>query len=309
MTVKMLSCFKAASRDSYTLRKIKSNNWCRAGAKEECYGKKNHLYVRIPHRGAAMRNAPSYGVRGRRNFTNTGVRVTASTFGKARIGTYAEKANGHITVESAAERLVAHLLCIDPRVRSFKPQPFTVDLVERRLLYSRTEITEARKMRQALRGHIEYTPDFATVQIDGLQCAYEVKTEGYEGDTIYQDKIDCAREIIEAHGISLCTAVVPEDERHPLLVNIQLLKPALTRAHEYLTTDLIDQVERYCASGPVLQRNLCADIQISPGMIPPLLVIGVLQADLVRHRIQGSLELSPAFGDLSHLCLIEELLS
>ncbi|MYM41908.1 hypothetical protein [Duganella qianjiadongensis] len=256
-----------------------------------------------------MKNAPSYGVRSRRHLANTGVRLTASTFGKARIGTYAEKANGHITVESAAERLVAHMLCIDPRVRCFKPQPFTVDLHSKRLLHTREEVSEARKARKGLTGSMEYTPDFSTVQINGLQYAYEVKAEGYEGDEHYQEKIGRAREIMETYGYSLFTLVVPADERHPLLINTQLLKPAQARAHEYLTPALVNQIELYCASGPVLQRDLCADIQISTGLIPPLLAIGVLQADVAHHRIQGSLELSAALGDLSHLCLIEALQS
>lgn len=256
-----------------------------------------------------MRSAPSYGVRCRRNAANAGVRLTARTFGKARIGTYAEKANGHITVDSESERLIAHMLSIDPRVRSFKPQPFTVDLLGKRLLYTREEISEARKTRRGQTGSLEYTPDFATVQIDGLQCAYEVKIEGYEGDNTYQEKIERAREVIEAYGYSLFTVVVPADERHPLLINTQLLKPALTRAHEYLTQDLVDKVESYCASGPVLQRDLCSDIQISTGLIPPLLAIGVLQADMAHQRIHASLELTSAYGDLRHLYLIEELKS
>lgn len=308
-TVNMPSCFNVGGRDSYALLQIKSNNWRFLGAKEDCYGNKVHHWVHELRWEGPMKNMPSYGNRGQRNTANAGVRLTASTFGKARIGTYVEKANGHITVESAAERLVAHMLCIDPRVRTFKPQPFSVDLIEQRLLFSRAEISEARKMRKGIRGQTEYTPDFATVQIDGLQYAYEVKIEGYEGDANYRKKIECAREIIEAHGLSLFMVIVPADERHPLLVNIQLLKPALTRANEYLTPDLVDQVERYCTSGPVLQRDLCSDIQIPPGLIPPLLVTGVLKADVLHHRIQASLELSPAFGDLSHLCLIEELRS
>ncbi|MFX5521758.1 hypothetical protein ABTD78_21075, partial [Acinetobacter baumannii] len=86
------------------------------------------------------------------------------TYGKARIGTYAEKADGHITVESDAERLVAHILSIDPRVRSFKQQPFTVDLVGERLLFTREEVSEARRMRGCRTGEMEYTPDFSVVQ-------------------------------------------------------------------------------------------------------------------------------------------------
>lgn len=254
-----------------------------------------------------MRSAPSYGVRSRRSAANAGVRLTARTYGKARIGTYAEKADGHITVEADPERLVAHMLCVDPRVRSFRPQPFTVDLVAGRLLFTSEELSEARRLRGSRTGEAEYTPDFATVQADGLQRAYEVKLQGFEGDDRYWAKVERAREIMEAYCYPLFTVVVPRNERHPVVVNAQLLKPAAMRAREYLTPDIINQVERYCEPGPVLQRALCADLQIPTGLIPPLLATGVLQADLVHHHICATLQLSAAYGDLSHLCLIEEL--
>lgn len=254
-----------------------------------------------------MRSAPSYGVRSRRTMANAGIRFTARTYGKARIGTYAEKANGHITVDSEAERLVAHLLSVDPRVRSFMPQPFTVDLVAERLLFTREEVSEARRMRGGRSGDLEYTPDFSTVQADGLQGAYEVKLQGYEGDDRYWAKVERAGEIMAAYCYALSTIVVPVDERHPVVVNAQLLKPARVRAQEYLTPDIIDRVERYCESGPVLQRVLCADLQIPTGLVPPLLATGVLQADLARHPICAALELSAGYGDLGHLCLVEEL--
>ncbi|MBS2128576.1 hypothetical protein KEX41_10170 [Burkholderia thailandensis] len=254
-----------------------------------------------------MRSAPSYGVRSRRSAANAGVRLTARTYGKARIGTYAEKADGHITVESDAERLIAHVLSVDPRVRSFKQQPFTVDLVGERLLFTREDVSEARKMRGNRAGDVEYTPDFATVQVDGLQRAYEVKLQGFEGDDRYWAKVERAGEIMAAYCYPLSTLVVPADERHPVIVNAQLLKPAIARAREYLTPDIIDLVESYCESGPVLQRALCADLQIPTGLIPQLLAKGVLKADLAHHHICATLKLSAAYGDLGHLCLIEEL--
>lgn len=254
-----------------------------------------------------MSAAPSYGVRSRRTTVNAGVRLTARTYGKARIGTFAPKADGQITVDSDAERLTGHILSIDPRVRSFKPQPFTVDLFGERLLFTREEVSEARRSRGRRSGAAEYTPDFATIQADGLQRAYEVKLQGYEGDSTYWAKIERARAIMEAYGYPLFAVVVPTDERYPVLVNAQLLKPALTRAHAYLCSDIIDRVEQYCASGPVLQRDLCADLQIPTGLIPPLLVTGVLQADLAHQHICAALELSAAYGDLGHLCLIEKL--
>ncbi|WP_250519860.1 hypothetical protein [Caballeronia sp. NCTM1] len=254
-----------------------------------------------------MRSTPSYGVRSRRGTANAGIRPTARTYGKARIGTYAEKADGHITVESDPERLVSHLLSIDPRVRSFKPQPFTVDLVFERMLFTAEDRTEAREARGGRDGAVEYTPDFAVVQSNGLQAAYEVKLEGFEGDSQYWAKLERAQFIMEANCYPLATVVVPADERHPVLVNAQLLKSAASRAAAYLTPDIIERVECYCEAGSVLQRALCEDLQITPSFIPLLLVTGVLRADLAHHHICSKLELSLAYGDLSHLCLIEEL--
>ncbi|MBK1684208.1 hypothetical protein [Rhodoferax fermentans] len=256
-----------------------------------------------------MRVAPTFGVRSSRTAVNTGIRPTARTYGKARIGTYAAKAGGQITVDSDAERLMGHILGIDPRVRSFKQQPFTVDLVGERLLFTREEVSEARRSRGGRRGTAEYTPDFATIQADGTQCAYEVKLEGYEGDCAYWAKVKQAKVIMEAYCYSLSTVVVPTDERHPVLVNAQLLKPAQMRARTYLNSDISGRVEQYCSSGPVLQRDLCTDLQIPTGVIPILLVSGVLQADLAHQHICATLELSAAFGDVSHLCLIEQLVS
>jgi hypothetical protein len=253
-----------------------------------------------------MRSAPSYGVRSRRGTANAGIRPTARTYGKARIGTYARKADGHITVESDPERLVSHLLSIDPRVRSFKPQPFTVDLVFQRILFTAEELTEAREAR-GRNGEAEYTPDFTIVQSNGLQAAYEVKYEGFEGDSQYWAKLERAQLVLEANCYPLATVVVPADERHPVSVNAQLLKSAASRAAAYLTPDIIERVECYCEAGPVLQRALCDDLQLAPNFVPLLLATGVLQADLAHHHICSNLELSLAYGDLSHLCLIEEL--
>lgn len=255
-----------------------------------------------------MKTAPTYGVRSRRTAADAGIRSTARTYGKARIGSFSVKASGHITVDSDAERLVGHILSIDPRVRSFKPQPFTVDLVAERLVFSREDLTEARRMRGGRNGAVEYTPDFSAVQSNGLQCAYEVKLQGYEGDATYWEKVERARAILDAYCYPLFTVVVPTDERHPILLNAQLLKAVHKYAHAHLSQELLNEVEQYCASGPVLQRSLCADLKISTQLIPVLLVTGTLQADLAHQHICATLELSAAYGDLGHLCLIEQLI-
>ncbi|MFY0100270.1 hypothetical protein ABTQ08_22655, partial [Acinetobacter baumannii] len=68
-----------------------------------------------------------------------------------------------------------------------------------RLLFTREEVSEARRMRGCRTGEMEYTPDFSVVQTDGLLCAYEVKIQGYEGDDQYWMKLERARKIMEAY--------------------------------------------------------------------------------------------------------------
>lgn len=251
------------------------------------------------------RASPSYGRRGRLNSANTGIRHTASTYGKAKLGTYCAKADGHLIVESDAERFVAHLLAIDPRVKAFRPQPFRVDLIDQRLLFTQQAGREAWHKHRDVPGAKFYTVDFSVEWQNGLRHAVEVKAEGYEGDDAYWDKVARARPILTANGYPLRTVVLPANTAHPVRMNSRMLKQAVHQVGSYLTDELVERVTRRCEEGPLSLRALCTDLQLSPSLIPVLLVSGVLAADLARHTICGTLELSLAYGDLNHLSLLE----
>jgi hypothetical protein len=251
------------------------------------------------------RASPSYGRRGRLNSANTGIRHTASTYGKAKLGTYCEKANGHLIVESDAERFVAHLLAIDPRVRAFQPQPFSVDLIDQRLLFTKEAAREAWLKHRDVPGPKFYTVDFSVDWQDGLRHAIEVKAAGYEGDDVYWDKVARARPILTANGYPLRTVVLPADTAHPVRMNSWVLKQAVRQVSFYLTDELIERVTRHCEDGPLRLRTICSDLGLSPGLIPVLLVSGVLAGNLIHQTICGTLELSLAYGELGHLCLLE----
>ena len=251
------------------------------------------------------RTTPKYGRRGRLDAAKTGIRQTASTYGKAKIGTFSDKAGGHIIVESDAERFVAHLLALDPYVAAFAPQPFTVDLIDQRLLLTREDVKAAHQQHQDVPGPKFYTPDFRIDWQDGLRHVVEVKAEGYEGDAIYWDKVARAAEILRANGYPLSTILFPANGTHPLRMNVVMLKQAGHRLAEHLTDDLVERVSRRCESEPVTVSTLCADLQISPSVIPLLLVSGVVSGDLRHHVVRGNFLLSAAYGDLSHLHLLE----
>jgi hypothetical protein len=88
-------------------------------------------------------------------------------------------------------------------------------------------------------------------------------------------------------------------------MNSRMLKQAAHQVRMYLTDELVERVTCHCEHGPVLLRALCSDLALLPGLVPVLLVSGVLSADLAHHIICGTLELSLAYGDLNHLCLLE----
>nr|WP_198981135.1 hypothetical protein [Herbaspirillum sp. ASV7] len=253
------------------------------------------------------RTSVTYGKRGRLNETNSGIRQTAPTFGKAKHGTFMEKAGGHITVESDGEMFAARLLSIDPRVSSFQPQPFTVDLIDQRLLLTTEARSTAWRRHYRAEGPKFYTPDFSVVHMDGLRYSLEVKAEGFEGDELYQEKIELARPVLAANNYPLRTVVFPKNTAHPIRLNAHLLKQAAQQIHTYFDEDLVERVCQRCGDEPTTMLQLCKDLQLMPGLIPILLVKGVLSADLARFQIKGALPLTLGFGDLNHLCLIEEV--
>nr|CUV27142.1 conserved protein of unknown function [Ralstonia solanacearum] len=251
------------------------------------------------------RASVSYGRRGRQSAANTGIRQTASTYGKAGFGTYSENAGGHINVESDAERFVAQLLTIDPHVRAFWPQPFSVDLIGQRVLFTRDAVREAWHKHRDVPGVKFYTVDFSIDWLDRLHHAVEVRAEWFEGDEVYWEKVARARFILAASSYPLHTMVLRSNTVHPVRMNSRVLKQATYQARTYMTDELVERVMQRYEEGSVSVPTLCSDLQLPPGLIPVLLVSGVLAGDLAHRAICGTLELSLAYGDLCRLCLLE----
>lgn len=251
----------------------------------------------------------SYGSRGQRLAgADAGIRRVAPSFGKALFLTYSTKATGQLAVESDEERLVAHMLTLDPRVRAFKPQPFKVDLIDRRLLQTPEAVAEARLRHKGRAGPKFYTPDFSVDRHNAPRSAIEVKGEGHDGDDDYKSVLKQAAQILESAGYLFSTAKMPASP-HPLRSNVPLLKKAASRSDLWPSPDLIQKIEAVCAGRRMTVRTLCAELNLSPNLLPALLVSGAVSADVARHAICGDMILTPALGDLSHLELLEEVTS
>lgn len=81
----------------------------------------------------------SYGKRRGQEAVNTGIRPIAPTYGRASFLSYSHRSGYTHATESANERLVSQMLDIDPSFKSHQAQPFTVDVLEQRLIHARAE--------------------------------------------------------------------------------------------------------------------------------------------------------------------------
>ena len=249
----------------------------------------------------------NYGRRSKLNAADAGVRRVASTYGKVQFLTYSSKAIGSVAVESDTERLVAHMLTLDPGVSRFQTQPFTVDLIDGRLLKTPEAVTEARAKHRFRLGPKFYTPDFAVDWLNLPRSALEVKLEGYVGDETYASVLGRGAEILESNGYRFTKVVMPANPKHPLRSNLPLLRKAASRGDLWPDAALVERIETLCGEHPVTLKDLCAALALSPNLVPALLVSGTLCGNVVRQRLEGVMELSAAYGDLGHLALLDEV--
>lgn len=250
----------------------------------------------------------SYGRRSKLVVADKGVRPVAPTFGRVRHLIYSAKCTGEMVVESDAERHTSHMLTLDPRAKGFSTQPFTVDLIDHRLLKTPDAVAEARKKHSNRIGPKLYTPDFSVDWIGLPRSAIEVKLEGFEGDDYYLTMLGLGSAIIEAHGYRFTKVVFPGNPRHPLRSNLPLLKKAASRLDLWPDTVLAQRISDICAQHPVSLKELCHQLNMSPDLVPALLVSGCVAAKLSMQHLNGTMLLSAAFGDLSHLELLDGVL-
>lgn len=243
-----------------------------------------------------------YARRPLRRQLDTGIRDVASTYGKRSFASYSDKAGGLVAPESHAELIVAHLLSIDPSVASFKTQPFTVDIVDRRILRTREELSEAR-LRHRYRD-VFYTPDFETTLVDRTSEALEVKLETFEGDGHYRVKLEEAASVLQGFGYRLRKLVMPANRTHPVYANAQVLRHVSQRHDLMPATDALDAVDAAHEAGAVTLGDYGTALGLPANAMPMLIVRGCLAAELLQAPINWAMHARPAYGDLGHLRLI-----
>ncbi|WP_431274649.1 TnsA endonuclease N-terminal domain-containing protein [Variovorax ureilyticus] len=234
-----------------------------------------------------------------------GIRKTAPTFGRSVFLTDAQKSIGAIAVESPSERLISQLLGLDPTVRTFQSQPLTVDLLQGTLLLTSEEKAQARQ-RDRVRGErsVFYTPDFLVQLCSGASIAIEVKTEDWNGDAAYQEKLFRASEVLACHRIDFARLVVPSLWCHPLKTNAPLLHQAAKRLDLRPTAAVLEKLEVLADGGACTLGEFCSGIGVDMRTAPVLIVFGALKADVLKHELNSKTPAQAAYGDLSHLSVL-----
>jgi hypothetical protein len=238
---------------------------------------------------------------------DNGVRKATPSYGREAFITFVEKGGGALVFDNDAERLVAHMLGFDPRVRRLRAQPFAVDLVEGKLLRTAEQRNAARRMYAGRKGASIYTPDFYVERSDGKQIAVEVKLGGFVGGDADIERLNLATTVLATYGHEVARVVMPNTTHHPLTTTIGLLHAAAQRPDLRPDEKLVEQVNLIAERGARTLFDFARALEVSVNLIPALVVHGVLSADLIGNRIEGRMSMAPAYGSLDHLELVERL--
>lgn len=256
-------------------------------------------------RGTTLLKSPTYGKRGGMLAIDRGIRSVATGFGQSPYLAYSDKSGGSIVLESEAERLVAHMLNLDPEVVSYTPQPFSVELVTGSIARNCDEKNQLRaRVRNLGSSAIFYTPDFCLQWASGVQAALEVKLEKYPGDAAYHRKLRLAERVLRSHGIEFLQVMTPGGWRHPLRVNLPLLNLARKRPDLWPGPDTSGRIEALHEAGAATLGEYLKGLGLDSCMSPMLLVSGLLEADVIGHSLSWATPASPGFGELGHLALV-----
>jgi hypothetical protein len=248
-----------------------------------------------------------YGSRSKRSNADSGIRRVSPSFGKQSLLTSSEKSGGPIAVESIAERFVSHALELDAEARDVRPQPFTVDLTDGRILRTPEQKAEARaRHKNCGTEPVFYTPDFGLMW-SRIPTALEVSLEGYEDNGQKPEKLPKAKQALFAWGIEFAHVVVPSYWRHPLLTNVPCLRQAGRRKDLCPSPEIVDRVEMLAADGAQTLGDYCRGLSLDTRLIPVVVVNGVLSVNVAKYELCFSAPAEPAGGSLDHLQILRRL--
>lgn len=199
-----------------------------------------------------------------------------------------------VRLESRLEQSIARALELDPRVTSYRSQPFTVELSTGALLTEKP----SRKPKDAQ----YYTPDFE-VTLPHLDVIVEVKHSKWVAQ--HTDLFSRVHSVLKQHGKRFI--VVTEDSMPGHLErNIEMFSPYISQVRE----QLLNWAEVLTGSSPDALRGHVHTLPRGGQPLNYIVAAGVLlglikfdlRADLFEHL---DFEIEPAFGCLDAFEVID----
>lgn len=234
-----------------------------------------------------------------------GVRLLGNVSGRVALVYWCHKAGGLIPLESPAEKTVAQLADLDPRVIRVKAQPFTVDVLTGAIFHSREELLVGRKGREKNEVKMrEYTPDLLLHTVDARTVAVEVKHEQFMGPDEYWQKVEQAKKILRSNGYEFIVVTLDHEPNLPVAQNSDLLTSFTRNYRGVLTPTQIDTAEKILELCPQELGTVCKEISISLRDSPVLILSGIVSMNLTATRINAASLVTRSYGDLAHLAIL-----
>ncbi|WP_342244719.1 hypothetical protein [Pseudomonas sp. OTU5201] len=199
-----------------------------------------------------------------------------------------------IAAESFLERDIGYLLELDPRVHSYREQPFTLELVTGERLPSRKHFVTRTGLKPSF-----YTPDFLCGLAGGVELVLEVKSQvGLAQEQVRLQEAAC---LLQRLGMRL--VILTEAQLTPaLVVNAKYLKAATAPYLQDRLEPVLEALnqaaaERACwTSGELAQTTHLGLFGVAVAVVR-----GIFSADLTEDLFAPDTPLRAGLGDLSHL--------
>lgn len=241
---------------------------------------------------------------------HSGIRAVSSSQGSALCLTSNSKATAGLRLDNLSERFVSHVIQLDPDATRVSTQPLTVDLTTGAIVKTAEEKLELRKHLKRRGGQPNfYTPDFGVTWSSEDCSLVETKDERYPGDESYLQKLTLAARLLFEAGYEFLRIIVPSDLRHPLQVNVPIVRQALFRPEVTLPSDITERIARLENNGARTIGDFVKGLELDSRLSPFLVVRGHLAADIRTHVLNFAMPAVAAWGDLSHLSLTRKLAS
>jgi hypothetical protein len=195
-----------------------------------------------------------------------------------------------VRLESWLEQSVAHALELDPRVTSYRAQPFTFNLTTRERLIQ--------KPKRKPKGAVYYTPDFVAM-VGGIEMVIEVKHQARVNKN--EPLFTRVTSVAASHGMRFLV-VTEESLWGHFRRNTQILNQYAAQARTALPkwSEELRQHGQERLSGPAVQvlKNFChANHYLAAGVLS-----GQIYVDLCQYALDDlHLVIQPAWGSLSAL--------